>query len=220
VLSLAGVQVISENRLSNSFLGNLIEICVVTADHRRVMEGMVRLGIGPWRVHTFDSSTVTERTYRGEPAEYVLRVCFAEADNVVWEIMQPVDGPTILQDFLEEHGEGIHHVAFDCAGARWEKRLAAFASRGFQLTQSGRFAGQNEFAFFGTESATGTTFETSFPRGSSGPSPRSGSRARRPETARPAVSSSCGSARRKAARTPPAARPSRPGRRRGTPGFR
>jgi methylmalonyl-CoA/ethylmalonyl-CoA epimerase len=160
VLSLAGVQVISENRLSNSFLGNLIEICVVTADHRRVMEGMVRLGIGPWRVHTFDSSTVTERTYRGEPAEYVLRVCFAEADNVVWEIMQPVDGPTILQDFLEEHGEGIHHVAFDCAGTRWEQRLAAFGSRGFQLTQSGRFAGQNAFAFFDTESATGTTFET------------------------------------------------------------
>jgi methylmalonyl-CoA/ethylmalonyl-CoA epimerase len=153
-------EVVSESRLSNSLLGNLIEICVVTEDHRRVMEGMVRLGIGPWRVHTFDSSAVTERTYRGEPAEYVLKVCFAEADNVVWEIMEPIDGPTILQDFLEQHGEGIHHVAFDCGGAAWQSRLAAFAARGFQLTQSGRFAGENAFAFFGTESATGTTFET------------------------------------------------------------
>jgi ABC-type multidrug transport system ATPase subunit len=44
-------EVISENRLSNSFLGNLIEICIVTRNHRRTMEGMVRLGIGPWRVH-------------------------------------------------------------------------------------------------------------------------------------------------------------------------
>jgi methylmalonyl-CoA/ethylmalonyl-CoA epimerase len=152
--------VISESRLSNSFLGNLIEVCIVSRDHRRMMEGMVRLGIGPWRVHTFDSSTVTEQTYGGEPAEYVLKVCFAQADNVVWEIIQPIDGPTILHEFLDEHGEGIHHVAFDCAGAPWEARLAGFVSRGFQLTQSGRFAGENVFAFFGTEGATGATFET------------------------------------------------------------
>lgn len=147
-------------KLSNSFLGNLIEICIVTQDHRRVMEGLVRLGIGPWRVHTFDAASVTERTYRGEPADYVLKVCFAEADDVVWEIMQPVTGPTILQEFLDEHGEGIHHVAFDCRGIPWADRLAAFQSRGFAMTQSGRFGGGNSFAFFDTESATGTTFES------------------------------------------------------------
>jgi methylmalonyl-CoA/ethylmalonyl-CoA epimerase len=79
---------------------------------------------------------------------------------VIWESMEPIDGPTILQEFLDEHGEGIHHVAFDCADALWESRLAVFASRGFQLTQSGRFVGENRFAFFDTERATGTTFET------------------------------------------------------------
>jgi methylmalonyl-CoA/ethylmalonyl-CoA epimerase len=150
----------ARNALSNAFLGNLIEVCIVTADHRRVMEGLVRLGIGPWRVHTFDSSTVSERTYRGEAGEYVLKVCFADASNVVWEIMEPVEGPSILEEYLAEHGEGIHHVAFDCMGKPWAERLAAFASRGFGLTQSGTFAGGNSFAFFDTQSATGTTFET------------------------------------------------------------
>ncbi len=45
--------VISETRLSNSFLGKLIEVCIVTADYRRTIEGLVRLGIGPWMVYTW-----------------------------------------------------------------------------------------------------------------------------------------------------------------------
>lgn len=61
--------VVSATELSNSFLGGLIEICLVTRDHQRTMEGLVRLGIGPWRVYTFDSRTVTERRYQGRDAE-------------------------------------------------------------------------------------------------------------------------------------------------------
>lgn len=153
-------RVLSESRLSNTFLGDLIEICIVTSDHRRVMEGLVALGIGPWRVYTFDASTVTERTYRGEAADFALKVCFAEAANVTWEIMQPLRGPSIFQEFLDEHGEGIHHVAFDCADAPWDERIASFTQRGFPPSQSGRFADQNPFVFFATEGATATTFET------------------------------------------------------------
>lgn len=150
----------SEPELGHSFLGNLIEVCIVTGDHQRTMEGMVRLGIGPWRVYTFDAATVAERTYHGESADYAIKVCFAEAANVTWEIMQPLRGPTIFQEYLDEHGEGIHHVAFDCGGRSWEERLASFAERGFAPVQSGRFAGQNSFVFFDTEGATSTTFET------------------------------------------------------------
>ncbi len=66
--------VLSATELSNSFLGGLLEICFVTADHQRTMEGLVRLGIGPWRVYTFDSLTVTERTYGGAGAEWAIKV--------------------------------------------------------------------------------------------------------------------------------------------------
>jgi methylmalonyl-CoA/ethylmalonyl-CoA epimerase len=152
--------VLSETLLSNSFLGKLIEVCIVTADHRRTMEGLVRLGIGPWKVYTFDSSTVTEMSYGGEPADYAIKVCFAEMDNVTFEIMQPLRGPTIFDEFLRTHGEGIHHIAFDCEDRPWHERITAFADRGFRLIQSGRFADRNPFAFFDTAGATTTTFET------------------------------------------------------------
>ena len=152
--------VVSDTELSNSFLGGLLEICLVTRDHRRTMEGLVRLGIGPWRVYTFDSRTVTKRTYHGQAADYGIRVCFADVGGTALEIMQPLFGPSIFQEYLDRHGEGIHHIAFDVGGRPWDERLTAFAEHGFSVTQSGVFNRRNAFAFFDTEAATGTTFET------------------------------------------------------------
>ncbi|MEM8806136.1 MAG: VOC family protein [Cyanobacteria bacterium P01_G01_bin.38] len=161
-MNLQSIQVINEATLSNQFLGDVIEICIVTRDYRRTMEGLVRLGIGPWRVYTFSPETVTEQTYLGEPAEFSIKVCFAQAKNVIWELMQPLSGPTIFQDFLDKHDEGIHHIAFDCGDKPWEERLQEFESRGFRLVQSGKWVDKNAFAFFATEDATTTIFETYF----------------------------------------------------------
>lgn len=144
------------------FLGNAIEICIVTSDHKRTIDGLLRLGIGPWKSYTFTPENTTNQTYRGKPAQFTLKVCFAQGANVVYEIIQPVSGPTIFGEFLDKHGEGIHHVAYDCHGIPWEERMAAFKDRGFELAQSGSWQGQNHFAFFETEDATTTCFETYF----------------------------------------------------------
>ena len=152
--------VLSELRLSNAFLGNIVEVCLVTEDHQRTMEGLVQLGIGPFRVYTFSPETVTGQTYRGEPSEFSLTVCFATNNGLTFEIMQPVSGHSVIRQHLDAHGEGIHHIAFDCHGAPWERRIAMFAERGFTTTQTGRWCDQNAFAFFDTEAATTTCFET------------------------------------------------------------
>jgi hypothetical protein len=152
--------VISEFALSNAFLGKIIEVCIVTEDCHRTMAGLVRLGIGPFRVYTFDDDTVTMPSYHGQPSPFSLKVCFANNDGLTWEIMQPLTGRTIMRDFLDDHGEGIHHLAFDCNHAPWEQRIATFATRGFSPTQSGKWMDQNSFSFFDTEAATTTCFET------------------------------------------------------------
>jgi len=153
-------QVLSESALSNSFLGKIIEVCLVTRDHQRTMEGLVRLGIGPFRVYTFSAESVDDQAYRGQPEPYTLKVCFATNNDLTFEIMQPVAGRTVMQEFLDTHGEGIHHIAFDCDNIDWDRRLQIFAERGFPATQSGRWLNQNSFSFFDTEAATTTCFET------------------------------------------------------------
>jgi methylmalonyl-CoA/ethylmalonyl-CoA epimerase len=149
-------EVLSATSMSNAFLGDLIEICFATEDCRRTMEGMVRLGIGPWRVYTFDGSTVTDREYGGEPADWALKVAFADVGDIAFEIMQPLYGPSIIREFLDGRGEGVHHIAFDCGETAWDARSEEFAGRGFRCSQAGRFMDSNAFAFFDTEGATTT----------------------------------------------------------------
>lgn len=152
--------VLSATALSNAFLGKIVEVCIVTEDHQRTMAGLVRLGIGPFRVYTFDDATLTEPTYQGRPSPFSLTVAFATNEGLTWEIMQPLTGRSVMRDFLDAHGEGVHHLAFDCHGAPMDQRIATFTQRGFAPTQSGRWLDQNAFTFFDTEAATTTCFET------------------------------------------------------------
>jgi len=154
------VEALSTDSISNPFLGNAVEIAIVTGDHQRTMEGLCRLGIGPWQVHTFSPENTTNQTYRGKPSPFTMKVCFAKLGTMIWEIIEPVSGSTIFAEFLLRHGEGIHHVAYDCNNVQFEQRIAEFKQRGFQLVQSGSWMGKNHFAFFETESATTTCLET------------------------------------------------------------
>lgn len=153
-------EVLSDETLSNTCLGNVVELAIVTRDCRKTMEGLVRLGIGPWAVYTFSPENVTDQTYQGAPAEFAIKVAFAKSGNMIWELMEPLWGPSIFQDFLEEHGDGLHHVAYDCKDRPWDERIAELEGRGFKMVQGGKWKGQNAFAFFGTTEATGTIFET------------------------------------------------------------
>lgn len=150
----------SDRLEAGEFLGNLVEVAIVTADHEKTMQGLWRLGIGPWRVYRFSPDNTRDQSYMGVPMPFELIVCFADMVGIVWELMQPVSGRSIFADFLSEHGEGIHHVAYDCNGIPFEDRIVEFERRGFKMVQSGAWLGKNRFAFFGTEDPTSTCFET------------------------------------------------------------
>ena len=148
---------------SAPFLGSLVEICIVTSDHKRTIEGLLRLGIGPFQVHNFTPSRVTSQKYYGQDTAFEIKVCFAKHGSLVWEIMQPVAGSSIIADYLAKHGDGIHHVAFDCDDMPVQKRQDEFLRRGFRIAQEGIWHGNTgtcHFTFFDTEGATCTCFES------------------------------------------------------------
>ncbi len=142
------------------FLGRPEEVCIATRDIDKTMEGLVKLGIGPWKVYTFDPSTVSEQTYAGEPSEWALKVAFAPTKDILWELIQPLWGPSIIADFLDKNDEGVQHISFDLDGLPWDQRIEAFASRGFKVLQSGFWANKVRFAFYDTAPLTGLCFES------------------------------------------------------------
>ena len=144
----------------------MIQVCIVTRDHRQVLDGLVRLGIGPWTIRTLDPSNCTQTTYHGRPAEFTVRVCLANSRNMNWEVVEPVSGPSIYADFLERHGEGVQHLAFNCDGLPYEDQLSAFAERGYEVAQSGLIAGRIRFSYLATEADARTIIEVyDFPPG-------------------------------------------------------
>ncbi|MFC4171412.1 VOC family protein [Microvirga sp. GCM10011540] len=69
------------------------------------------LGWGPWNVYEHVSPRLHDTHLRGEPAKYSMLCAETMVDGVCFELIQPLDGPNIYSEWLEEHGEGFHHLA-------------------------------------------------------------------------------------------------------------
>jgi len=46
-----------------------------------------------------------------ESEEFKVRIAFMPVGEVLIELIEPV-GPGMAQDFLKEHGEGLHHICY------------------------------------------------------------------------------------------------------------
>jgi hypothetical protein len=145
--------------LPRGFVSEILQIGLVTLDYRRAIAGFLRLGIGPWQVYTLGPDNVSDMTYRGRPSTHSMKICLATLGSVDWEIIQPIDGPTIYHDFLAVHGEGVQHIAIRCPPMPWAEKIARLEAHGFRVIQSGSWLGRQRYAYFETEAATGTTLE-------------------------------------------------------------
>ena len=140
-------------------LGDVSQVCLLTSDFMRTIDGFVQLGIGPWRLMTLGPHNVSDQLYRGQPATSEIRVGLARCGRTEWEVITPVSGPSIHADWLAAHGDGVHHVAMrSSSGASFEERLAAAAATGAACVQSGSWSGIR-FAYLDTVDLIGTYLE-------------------------------------------------------------
>ena len=88
--------------MSATFLGAITEVCIVTPDHQKTMNGLLRLGIGPFQVFDFTAESVPERFFRGQAGSFELKVCFAKHGTLTFEIMQPTGGQSLMTEYLAQ----------------------------------------------------------------------------------------------------------------------
>lgn len=115
------------------------------------------LGIGSWDFMEIDPSTVSDMTYHGGQVEHKFRAAFAMVGPIQLELIQPVEGDNIYSDFLEEHGEGLHHLGHVRVD-NLQDAIEKFEKEGFPCLQSGRFAGGG-YAYMDTRGLLGTLIE-------------------------------------------------------------
>jgi hypothetical protein len=129
---------------------DLTQVCVVVRDLEATMKSFVELaGIGPWAVYDFAPPDVADIRLRGEPVEATSRIAIAWSGAQMWEIIQPVTGRSIFQEFLDENGEGVQHVLVKHAGREFDDVVAHFEGRGCPAMMTCVFRG-TRFAFLDT----------------------------------------------------------------------
>ena len=82
-------------------LKSVDHIGIVVRDCDKVIESWSELfGLGPWNFREMGGGGVK------------LRVAFGYLGNIRIDLIQPVEGKVLHSEFLEEHGEGLHHLGF------------------------------------------------------------------------------------------------------------
>src|SRR5262245_44944473 len=51
-------------------------------------------------------------TLNGAPSEATAKLAFFQTGQLVVELIEPDEKPSVWRDFLEANGEGVHHIAF------------------------------------------------------------------------------------------------------------
>ena len=96
---------------------------------------------------------------RGEPAEFSMRLALVGADPQL-ELLQPLEGPGILGEWLERRGEGLHHLGYLVESI--DETIERMRAAGFACVQHGYgfgADGSGGFAYFDTEAALGYLVE-------------------------------------------------------------
>lgn len=80
---------------------------------------------------------VTQTRFQGEPAPeaFCWMAFFDVGPGLQLELIQPNDKPSTWRQFLDDHGEGIHHVAFQVKDSK--AAVAQAEAAGLNLVQQG-----------------------------------------------------------------------------------
>lgn len=92
---------------------NIVQVGIVVSDIERARSKWSKLlGLDPQPIIETEGWESTQMSFRGSPSTGRAKLTFFKLENIVLELIQPLDGPSTWRDFLERHGEGIHHIAF------------------------------------------------------------------------------------------------------------
>ena len=115
-------------------------------------------GLTSWEVYTIAPPSLSQTIYRGRPGQFSMRQAVATAkDGLQYELIEPLTGPSIYQDFLELHGEGLHHIACEYSGT-FDNAVSQFSQAGMLPVMQGVWGGIR-FAYLDTEKTVGTCIE-------------------------------------------------------------
>lgn len=138
----------------------LTQVCIVVRDVEASFARYQEIfGFGsPWDLQITRLHDHTEATYYGEPTDARAKILGWEIGKLQFELLQPVDPRSSWHDFLEKHGEGIHHIAFFVPNT--DTAANSLKQYGYVVTQRGLFTGRGgSYTYLDTDKDMGIVLE-------------------------------------------------------------
>ncbi|GGA45159.1 VOC family protein [Paenibacillus physcomitrellae] len=136
--------------MSSGLLGTQIvaQIGIIVNDIEKVSEDYARfLGVEKPEWSWTDPVEQAQTEYKGESCPARAKLAFFDCGELQIELIEPDEQPSVWRDFLTEHGEGPHHIAFGIKGMK--EKVLEFHDSGFPLLQKGEYTG-GRYAYMDT----------------------------------------------------------------------
>jgi len=139
----------------------ITQVAVVVKDLRKTMEAYHKvMGWGPWSVYEHKPPILHHTKLHGQPADYSMLGAEVHCNPIDFEILQPLEGPSIYKEFLEEKGEGLHHVSVVNSTEDVDLALADFKKHGVEVSMEGRLGEGIRFYYMDTDPVLKMVAET------------------------------------------------------------
>jgi len=137
---------------------NYHHVGVIVKDIEKTIKYLSSIGIGPFGMP--DGTLYVEVPFKGElhgkPAEWKVKISNAKVGNSELELLEPSGGESLLQEFLDTQGEGLHHIGYLVDDVRGE--IEKLAKRGVKVLTSANLD-ERGFAYLDTGVAGGIITE-------------------------------------------------------------
>jgi 4-hydroxyphenylpyruvate dioxygenase-like putative hemolysin len=91
-----------------------------------------KMGVGPFKIF---QPEYHEISYLGRQGNFRMKVAIASFGPIEIELIEPLAGESVYNQFLKERGGGIHHLAFDVSDL--DGVAEKFKSLGVDVVMSG-----------------------------------------------------------------------------------
>jgi len=131
---------VSENGLDIFGGGRVTQIGVVVHDIEKASQAYAEfLDIDKPQWFLTDAVDKAHTVFKGDSTDARAKLAFFELSNITIELIEPVGGPSTWKEFLDNKGEGIHHIAFEIKDM--EKKVELLTAGGLSLLQKGDYEG-------------------------------------------------------------------------------
>ena len=128
---------------NNIGFDGFIQIAIVVKDIEKAAETWANFfNIPVPEIHISPPSKNPDLTYRGKPTFYGQKMAVIKLDHFVIELLEPDEHDSTFREFLDKHGNGVHHLGFK-VGEKRDAIISELEEMGYAMRTIGYYPGSS-----------------------------------------------------------------------------